>query len=184
VSADTLELPPSAPGEDWLPPPGTYSLDLSRCITEFAVRVCGMKVGGRFAPRGGRLVVRDDPHSSELHIAVSARPRRLGGPLLGRLVLGRRSLGVPDDDEVRFEAAKLRQYGNGRFRMPGELEVRDQKLAVTFDVRVVLRADDRLIALGTAALPLRATCWGQTRGLRRAILGRRVRVLVAAEFRR
>ncbi|MFI5554087.1 hypothetical protein [Streptomyces sp. NPDC051738] len=153
--------PPGAPGPaaPWLPLPGRYTVAQGRSLVELTALY-------------GLLPVR----------------RR-------RLALAEATLTVPDADEhptfrFEFDDAHLKavltldhaQETAGTAQLTGDLRIDDTDFPVLLRLRVVERADDRLLGVGAARLPYRL--------LRRATgfrFGRlrpatRLRLLIAGEF--
>lgn len=160
----TLPVEPTPPGPpdpaaSWLPLPGRYSVAPGRSLVELTA-LCG---------------------------PLPVRRRRLA--------LAEATLTVPEADEhptlrFDFDDALLRavltldhaRETAGTAQLTGELRIDGTDFPVLLRLRVVERADDRLLGVGTARLPYRL--------LRRATgfrFGRlrpatRLRLLVAGEF--
>ncbi|MBO2452972.1 hypothetical protein J4573_38180 [Actinomadura barringtoniae] len=162
--------------------PGTYVLRHRNCVVELTVRVLGMSTRSRFAAVGGLFTVGNEPWDAELVIEVRPSPRRLTGPPIARGVLGTVWPGVARRDTLTLEARRLSRVGTYGFRMRGELRADGQVTELTLVGRFLPSGGDGPILLGGTAVDTRATGWGRLPKARRAMLGRRLRLLIGAEF--
>ncbi|GAA2597150.1 hypothetical protein GCM10010304_50030 [Streptomyces roseoviolaceus] len=146
---------------------------------------------GRRLPLPGRYTVAPGRSLTELTAWYGPLP-----VLRRRVTLGEAALTVPEDaerpslrygfDDRRFSAVltseQLDEVHGGRLQLTGDLDLNGLAFPVLLRLRVVERADDRLLVVGHARLPYRL--------LRRATGFRlpwhrpatRLRLLVAAEF--
>ncbi|GGS66636.1 hypothetical protein [Streptomyces violaceus] len=146
---------------------------------------------GRRLPLPGRYTVAPGRSLTELTAWYGPLP-----VLRRRVTLGEASLTVPEDaerpslryefDDRRFAAVltseQVDEVHGGRLQLTGDLDLNGLAFPVLLRLRVVERADDRLLVVGHARLPYRL--------LRRATGFRlpwprpatRLRLLVAAEF--
>ncbi|GHD15227.1 hypothetical protein GCM10010313_42570 [Streptomyces violarus] len=146
---------------------------------------------GRRLPLPGRYTVAPGRSLTELTAWYGPLP-----VLRRRVTLGEASLTVPEDaerpslryefDDRRFSAVltseQVDEVHGGRLQLTGDLDLNGLAFPVLLRLRVVERADDRLLVVGHARLPYRL--------LRRATGFRlpwrrpatRLRLLVAAEF--
>ncbi|MFE9455139.1 hypothetical protein [Streptomyces sp. NPDC006739] len=161
----TASLPAPSPGPSWLPRPGTYTAGPGRHITELAGRLGPLTTSrSRLTAEDATLTVAADPEDCVLRWRLTGRPLRGTA-----LTFVSRNL-VPEADGTRIRAS-------------GELAaLPGRPTPATLVLRVVDRADDQLLVLGTIRLPygpLRRTT-GLT--LPRTRPADRIRLLVAAEF--
>ncbi|WP_405868625.1 MULTISPECIES: hypothetical protein [unclassified Streptomyces] len=160
----TAVLPPPRPGPAWLPDPGTYGAAPDRCITELTARFGPLTtLRRRLTALAADLTVAPEPEDCVLSLELA-----------GRVLRGR---------VLTFVSTSITPEADGsRLRVLGELALADAPAPAALTLRVVDRAADRLLALGTLGLP-----YGPVRRTTGLTLPRtrpadRIRLLVAAEF--
>ncbi|RPE43147.1 hypothetical protein EDD90_6330 [Streptomyces sp. Ag109_O5-1] len=170
MSAQTFPatpLPPTDPIPARLPRPGTYTADGDRCIVELTTRL-GPLVTLRRRLTAGEAALTVAPSASDTVLSLKLTGVALGG------------------DELSFVSTAVEPEADGaRLRIPGVLATGDPtvpSVPATLTLRVVDRADDSLLVLGTAQVP-----YGPLRRTTGFVLSRirpadRLRLLVAAEF--
>jgi hypothetical protein len=187
MEPETRELPPVS-SDTWLPAPGLYPLDPACSIAEFTVRVFGAPVRGRVVPVDGALAVLDEDGEADnrawLRIRTEPAPGRLYGPPATGWLLRRWWPKDTPDAGIRLDNVEFEWPASGRLSMHGYLQFGDIGLPVKLAGRVAYQGEAVLTIVATAVLSLRATCWRYSSRLHRTFVGRRIKVLVAAEFRR
>ncbi|WP_314173858.1 hypothetical protein [Streptomyces winkii] len=170
MTAETAETrsqtpgPPPADGPSWLPGPGTYTAEAGRCIVELTAR-CGpfVTLRRRLTASGAVLTVVPDAEGCVLHLGLK------GGPL-------RRST-------LSFDTERVAPADQGaRILCHGELTLHGKPVSATLPLRVVERADDRLLVTGTMRMPYSLLRAATGFALPRTRPADRLRLLVAAEF--
>ncbi|MGR4854866.1 hypothetical protein [Streptomyces sp. LARHCF252] len=146
---------------------------------------------GRRLPLPGRYTVAPGRSLTELTAWYGPLP-----VLRRRVTLGEASLTVPEDaerpslryefDDRRFSAVltseQLDEVHGGRLQLTGDLDLNGLAFPVLLRLRVVERADDRLLVVGHARLPYRLLRRATGFRLPRHRPATRLRLLVAAEF--
>ncbi|MFJ1973834.1 hypothetical protein ACIO93_34830 [Streptomyces sp. NPDC087903] len=163
-------LPPVSKGPSWLPHPGTYTATGDRVIVELTSWF------GPLVTLSRRLTAEE----AALVVALSADDCVLSLRLTGDVLGG---------EELSFVSTAIQPEPatavGTRLRVPGQLSTGDASVPsvpATLALRVVERADDRLLVLGTTRVPygpLRRTTGFTLSRIRPAD---RLRLLVAAEF--
>ncbi|MER6092779.1 hypothetical protein [Streptomyces bluensis] len=179
VTLPTVPPPPESPGgARWLPRPGRYAVAPGRSLVELTGWYGPLPLRRRRVTlTGASLTVPDTDVSGALPSAPSQRPvfRFELGSMGPRSALTASRATLVSQDVEPFDDGR-------RLRLLADLELHGVLFPALLWLRVVERADDRLLVVGTARLPYRL--------LRRATgfrLGRfhpatRLRLLVAAEF--
>lgn len=118
-----------------LPTPGTFVIDPAHTHVGFAVRhMMIAKVRGRFTDVSGMLEVAEDPTQSKVEIEVNT------GSVDTRDEQRDAHLCSPDFFDIEryptitFRGAGITLTGDRRFRLDGELTIRDVTRALTLDV--------------------------------------------------
>ncbi|TLS45851.1 hypothetical protein FE633_11860 [Streptomyces montanus] len=168
-------VPPPPPDSDDnpdpspLPLPGRYAVAPGRSLVELTAFY------GPFATRRRRVLLTGAaltiPKVQEVQEVQDAQTR----PSF-RFVLG-----SPLRATLTSEHVELLDHGR-RLRLTGDLELRGVAFPVLLRLRVVERADDRLLVVGTARLPYRLL--RRATGFRwpRLCPASRLRLLIAGEF--
>ncbi|MET7484369.1 hypothetical protein [Streptomyces sp. NPDC005538] len=148
------------------------------------------RAGARRLPLPGEYTVAPGRSLVELTAWYGPLPT-----LRRRIALADASLTVPEDTELpsfRFEfddprltatlaSEQVESFAGGRrLQLSGDLGIDGTAFPVLLRLRVVEHADDRLLVVGTAALPYRLL--RRATGFRVARPATRLRLLVAAEF--
>jgi len=119
-----------------LPATGTYALDASHSHVGFKVRhLVVAKVRGRFADFDGTITIAEDALASSVSVdvrtaSVDTREETRDGHL--------RSADFFDVERfpvMSFRSTGVREVGEGRFAVDGELTIRDTTRPVPLDVR-------------------------------------------------
>jgi polyisoprenoid-binding protein YceI len=184
VPPETRELPATAPAEPWLPPPGTYTLNPSSCITEFAVRVLGARIRGRLTPVDGELTIDEAPRRSTMRVDADRSATRWSGIPPLRQLLARWWRREDDGEVIRLETERMRFADPGRFRVHGNINVAGRTVPAVLAMRVIHHDDSQLLMMATTTLSRAAVTGKDTSRIRRLLLRRRFRLLFAAEFQR
>ncbi|MCX5558207.1 hypothetical protein [Streptomyces sp. NBC_00038] len=145
---------------------------------------------GRLLPRPGRYTVAPGRSLAELTAWYGPLPTRRR-----RVPLSAASLTVSaeaEHPEFRFEfdgthltaalTSERIDRVRGRLQLTGDLDLNDVGFPVLLRLRVVERADDRLLVVGTARLPYRLLRRATGFRLPWHLPATRLRLLVAAEF--
>ena len=120
-----------------LPPAGTYALDVSHSHVGFVARhLVVAKSRGRFAAFEGELTIGEDPLASSVHVdidvaSVDTRDAGRDDHL--------RSADFFDAEHfpsMTFASTAVRADGPGRFKVDGDLTVRDVTRPVVLDVEL------------------------------------------------
>ncbi|MFI6566035.1 hypothetical protein [Streptomyces sp. NPDC050534] len=161
----TPTLPTPRPGPEWLPEPGTYSAARpDHCITELTGRLGPLPtLRRRLTPLDATLTVTSDAEDCVLSLELG-----------GRLLRGK---------SLTFLSTNITANDDGtRLRVAGALALDDTPVQTTLPLRVVDRTAERLLVLGTLAVPYRALRRTTGFTLPRTRPAARIRLLVAAEF--
>ncbi|WP_329577668.1 hypothetical protein [Streptomyces sp. NBC_01361] len=163
----TATLPPVPEGPAWLPGPGMYMATGDRCVVELTARLGPLvTLRRRLAADEAALTVA--PTAADCVLSLKLTGAALGGEALS------------------FVSTAVEPEAQGsRLRLPGELATADPTMPAvpaTLTLRVVERADDSLLVLGTTHVPYGPLRRSTGFTLSRIRPADRLRLLVAAEF--
>lgn len=179
----------ASPARDWggreIPSAGTWRIDTRGSELAFVgryLRVARLRM--RFHRFSGSIAVADRPEDSRLEVAVEAASIRTGIPVLDRILVAPRLLHVERYPEVRFRGTGMEVLEGSRFRLTGDLTVRDVTRPVDLEVEyggVDARSGRaRFRARGVIDREEFLT-WKELLGIRGWLIGRRVDLEVAVE---
>lgn len=119
-----------------IPAPGPWAIDPDRSRVEFVIRyLVASRVRGRFQRFSGTIEVADGPEDTRLEVEIEADSVETRIRSLDRLLRSRRFLDPERFPVLRFRSTGLEVMGNTKFRIPGELTVRDVTHPVSLDAR-------------------------------------------------
>jgi len=141
-------------------------------------------VRGRLTAGSGRLVVQQDLLDSWVRVDLVAGSLSTGLGPRDAALKGPDVLDAESHPWIRFESTLVSPHDDGRFLAEADLYVRDHVVPVVAQIRPVDVTPDRIRVAVTATLSWRALGlgWGSTIE-RMGMLGDRISVVVAAEFR-
>jgi polyisoprenoid-binding protein YceI len=129
--ASRHELATSAP----LPAPGTYEIDPAHTHVGFVARhLMAAKVRGRFTHVSGTITVAEDPLASSVTVEVPTASVDTGIPDRDNHLRSADFFDVERFPVMRFRSTGLHYEGGDRFRLDGELTIRDVTRPVALDV--------------------------------------------------
>ena len=136
------------------PPAGRYGLVVDHCVAELSVKHMVVKTAkGRFTPLGGELHVdADDPLTSWVRVDLDAASFWTGIAERDEVIVGPDFLDAAHFPVIRFESTFVDEAGDGRFRVVGDLFVRDLVGEVELDARLVHVGRGRVAFEATGAL--------------------------------
>jgi polyisoprenoid-binding protein YceI len=178
----------SATATTTLPASGTWEIDPAHTTAEFVARHILTPVRGRFTEVAGRLEVADDPAGSSIEATIQTasvftnEPKRDG------------HLRSPDffDTEkyptITFKSTRIQDEGEGRYKVTGDLMIRDVTREVTLDAEflgVEKNPFGQEIAAFSASTEVEREDWGLKWNLALEsggwLVGKRVKIELQAE---
>lgn len=134
-----------------IPPAGTYDIDPAHTTVEIIARhMMIAKVRGRFEQFEGHLEIGEDPTQSRAEVKIDAGSINTAEEQRDTHLRSADFLDVEGWPHIEFHAERPEHLGGNRFRIPGELTIRDQTRPV--DVEFTLE--------GVGLDP-----WGNTRAI-------------------
>jgi len=113
------------------PEAGQWLIDRSRSTVEFRTRnVIGMKVAGRFTEIDGAVDITDDVTDPSVRVAIPVAGLDSGSRLRDRDLLKKSVFYADQWRDMRFESTGIDLGEHRRFRITGNLRVRDQTRTV------------------------------------------------------
>lgn len=117
-----------------LPTAGTFALDPSHTHVGFSVRHMMAKVRGRFASFSGTVTVAEDPNDSSVEVtidiaSIDTRDEQRDGHLRSPDFFGAESY-----PHLTYRSTGLAPKGDGRYRVDGELTIKDVTRPVPLDL--------------------------------------------------
>lgn len=118
-----------------LPVPGTYALDLSHTDVGFVARhLMVSKVRGSFKSFSGAVTIADEPLESSVEVeidtaSIESRDEQRDGHLRSPDFLD-----VESFPKITYRSRKVKPTGDGRYKVDGELTIKDVTRPVTLDV--------------------------------------------------
>ncbi|MBI4730086.1 MAG: YceI family protein [Acidobacteria bacterium] len=118
-----------------LPPAGTWDIDPAHSAATFSARhLMVAKVRGRFAKFSGALHVDEVPERSSAEVEIEATSIDTGEPSRDAHLRSPDFLDVERYPVLRFKTAGLERAAGARFRLTGELTIREAVRPVVLDV--------------------------------------------------
>ncbi|HZA40832.1 MAG TPA: YceI family protein [Actinomycetota bacterium] len=119
------------------PPSGIWDVDTRHSSLEFVARHILTKVRGRFEDFSGTITIADDPHQSSAQATIrTASVKTFDDQRDGHL----RSpdfFGVDEWPEISFRSTAIGTVGDNRYRVTGDLTVRDVTRSIDLDAEFV-----------------------------------------------
>jgi polyisoprenoid-binding protein YceI len=168
-----------------IPDPGTYRLVPDTCVAEFAVRHMVVSTArGRLAAVAGQLVIdTDDALASWVRIDLDATSFASGSAERDAAFRGPDLLAADEYPITRFESTYVEEAGPGRFKVFGDLYIRDVVGEVVIDARLI-GLGARVAFAGTTSFSRSAfgLTWGAAIEKIGITVADVVRITVAAQF--
>ena len=120
-----------------LPPVGTYALDESHSHVGFVARhLVVAKTRGRFSSFRGELTIADDPLASSVHVEIDAASVDSRDAKRDDHLRAADFFDAEHHPTITFASTAVHADGPGRFRVDGDLTVRDVTRPVVLEVEL------------------------------------------------
>jgi polyisoprenoid-binding protein YceI len=180
----SVRTPAPASGERHFP--GVYSLRPDRCMIEFRVKhmVLATARGSLSALEGSLVVDPDDRLASRVVVHLDATSLQTGSSERDEILRGPDFLDVEHFPTVSFESFDVVEIRPGRFRVWGDLYIKDLVGEIPLQTRLVVAGPDSLTFAATTALSRRAfgLTWDTPMEKFGVIVADTVNITLAAEF--
>lgn len=181
-----LSVRTPVPTSEERPRPGTYALRPDRCMIEFRVKhmVLATARGSLSALEGSLLVDSDDPLASRVVVHLDAASLKTGSAERDEILRGPAFLDAERFPSVAFESFDVVEIRPGRFRVWGDLYIKDLVGEIPLQTRLVVAGPDSLTFAATTALSRRAfgLTWDTAMEKFGVIVADTVNITLAAEF--
>ena len=175
-----------APTSEKHPVPGHYPLRPDRCLIEFRVRhmVVATARGSLSALGGSLLVDSDDALASRVAVRLDATSLTTGSSERDEILRGPDFLDTEHFPTVAFESFDVVEIRPGRFRVWGDLYIKDLVGEIPLQTRLVAAGPNSLTFAATTALSRRAfgLTWETAMEKFGVIVADTVNITLAAEF--
>jgi polyisoprenoid-binding protein YceI len=117
-----------------VPAAGTYTIDPSHSSVSFSARhLMVSKVRGRFAVKGGQIVISEDPAASSVEAIVDATSVHSGDAARDEHLRSDDFFGTDSFPTIEFRSFQVDNHGEGEFTLVGDLTVRGVTRRVELD---------------------------------------------------
>ena len=169
-----------------VPRPGVYRLVPTHCAAEFSVRHMIMKTAhGRFSALNGQLLIDgNDPLASWVRVDLDASSLHTGSAERDNAIIGAEFLDADAHPVIRFESTWIEEIADGRFRVRGDLYIRDKVDEIELDARVISVAPRRVSFAATGSLSRQAygLTWNESIETLGLVVADTVKLHLAGEF--
>jgi polyisoprenoid-binding protein YceI len=175
-----------------IPQPGVFDLDVAHSVVGFSVRhLMVSKTRGRFATFSGTVTVAEDPLASSVEVTIDPASITTGDDKRDEHLRSADFFDVERFGEITFRSTRVLDHQGDRFRLEGELTVRDVTRPVVLDAVLEGIATS---PWGTQAVGFSATTeidreafgltWNQNLETGGVLVGKTVKVEIEAEINR
>ena len=179
-ASSTTLLPPAT----GLLRPGTTFQAVDRSILEMSAVLGPLTtLRGRFAVLENTLAVADSEERAGLALEANVPSLHTTRPLAGRRLLGRNGLDARRNRLLRLEMEGINTAAVGHRRVRAKLQVRGASMDFTMNLRIAVRAEDRIALMATGTISSRAFRENCSVRLPRSVPADRIRFMLAADFR-
>ena len=138
-----------------LPPAGTWEIDPKHTSVEFVARHVLTKVRGSFTSFSGTLHVAERPEDSWAEVEIEAASVDTRTPDRDTHLRSPDFLDAEGFPKLTFRSTAVRQTGDNRFELVGDLTIKDITREVTLDCELIGTSDDpwgnRLVSFSARA---------------------------------
>ncbi|HTW99144.1 MAG TPA: YceI family protein [Acidimicrobiales bacterium] len=139
--SDTETLTRNVGGEE-LPHPATYVLDKAHTTVAFVARhMMVSKVRGHFNDFDGKIVVAEDPASSEVDVTIDVASIDTREPQRDTHLKSADFFDVEKFPSITFKSTRI-HGGKGEWKVTGDLTIRDVTRPVTLDIEFLGASPD------------------------------------------
>jgi polyisoprenoid-binding protein YceI len=171
-----------------IPPPGVYRLDPETCLVELSVRhLMVLTARGRLRAIGGDCYIDpDDLTASWVRVDLDSASFDTGSVERDEVVVGPDFLAADEYPIIRFASTGVSDLGDGRYRVVGDLFLRDLVGTLELDARVVGLGGGTvtIAAEGTLSRAQLGLTWGSAIERTGLVVADSVHVAIAAELER
>ena len=118
-----------------IPEPGTYALDASHTSVEFTARhLMISKVRGKFTDVTGTITIADSPEESSVDVSIATASVSSGDSARDEHLRSGDFFDVATYPTIGFRSTSVAHAGGDRWKVTGDLTIRDITKPVTLDV--------------------------------------------------
>jgi len=173
------------------PPVGTWTFDKNHTTVGFVARHMLSRVRGRFNVFDGTVVIAERPEDSHVEVEIDAASIETKTDMRDNHLRSADFFDVENHPKLTFRSREIRPAGGNRFRLVGDLTIRDITREVVLDAEFLgwgpgPSSEAPTMSAFTASAEIDREAWGltwnvavETGGL---LVGRKVRIEIDTEL--
>jgi polyisoprenoid-binding protein YceI len=119
------------------PPVGTWDIDTSHTSLDFVARHIFTKVRGRFEDFSGTITIADDPERSVAEATIKTASVKTFDEQRDGHLRSPDFFAVEEWPEIFFRSTAIQSLGDKRFRVTGDLTIRDITRSIDLDAEFI-----------------------------------------------